>query len=171
MTERLKLALWGPLGLILVLFIVWSLISAYWYVCSIKGLCTFSLFSRSPDIGLVAVENSPIIKEEAPRVPLHTLPPLGIEDEVACTPYINETDIGGYGNNVLKAERFLNTFEQAAIREDGIHDAETAFAVARFQEHYRPLILTGSDVPSGVLDKKTIDTINMVICNAGGMPR
>lgn len=173
MNVRTKEALRGPLGIILALFVVWALISTYWYVCSIKKLCSASLFSRTPEVGLVAINNEPIIRAEPPKVALHRLPALGIEDEGQCAPYLSSeiTKATSYGEQVVKLERFLNTFEQANISEDGFYDESTAFAVAMFQEHYRPLILQNNGQPTGRVDSKTFETINMVVCNAGGMPK
>ena len=159
---------------VLVAILVWAGISTYWYVCGIKNFC--------PSTTPMVLDDEPRGEEVANRedeyVITHTNSQRGrrvvtetVTEEVTiqCPSYLNTYIRYGYNNDsqdVLKLEKFLNTYEEENLEENGIFDQEDENAVKRFQIKYRSIVMDpwGMDSPSGFVYTTTRNHINALEC-------
>ena len=142
------------------LFLIWSVISWYWYVCGVRGFC-FEF--NNPEVLLVAVSHTgrPFIETDQ------------LDTEKVCThKYMTELIGVNYRNSfseVKKLEHFLNVTQGEDLAEDGLFGLSDTRALQRFQWKYRDLILFPNNLiyPSGHIDPETLEHINTIACNAG----
>jgi len=142
------------------LFLIWSLISWYWYVCGIRGFC-FEF--NNPSVMLVAVSHTgrPFIETTY------------VDDGKICEKMYISGPIGvNYRNHfaeVKRLEHFLNITQSEDLAEDGLFGLSDTRALQRFQWKYRDVILFPNNLiyPSGRIDTHTLEYINSVACNAG----
>lgn len=147
-------------GAILVfsLFLIWSVVSWYWYTCGIRGFC-FDI--NAPTVLLVSVSHTgrPFIETEY------------FETNRQCSDYLVELIGLNYRNaphSVRKLEYFLNITQGEDLAEDGLFGLSDVRALQRFQWKYRDLILFPNNLiyPTGHVNKETLEHINTIACNA-----
>ena len=86
-----------------------------------------------------------------------------------CTPYLTKDIRPGGANDkqeVIKLEKFLNTYEGEKLIAGGVYDGTDQAAVKRFQEKYRKDILDPAGVrnPNGLVLAGTRAKINALYC-------
>ncbi len=88
-----------------------------------------------------------------------------------CNDYLTKDIRLGARNDkqeVIKLEKFLNTYEGEKLIAGGVYDGTDQAAVKRFQEKYRTAILDPAGVasPNGLVLKGTRKQINALYCKA-----
>lgn len=161
---------------VLPLFIIWSIASAYYYVCIIKSFCDMDARDDRSDIhqnrdiqmyrdddydlGRGAPTNIPVNDTEKinQQVPEVILPKVDIGPGAAvkpiCSVYLNsylKVDVINDKNEVVKLQDFLNKYEGENLSVDGNFDISTYESVKRFQNKYAQDVL----LPFGVNYKAT----------------
>jgi len=138
---------------ILVLFVIWSFISWYWYTCDIKGFCGAAMAERQAAQVILT-------EQEA--------------DERLCDPIIVDSLKLGWKNpeeQMKTLERFLNEEENEDLAVDGFFGRSDFAAVSRFQTKYNEDILEpyGRTSPTGFVHTETKDKINELYCASLGL--
>ncbi len=88
-----------------------------------------------------------------------------------CDDYLTKDIRPGARNDkqeVIKLEKFLNTYEGEKLIAGGVYDGTDQAAVKRFQEKYRKEILDPAGVtsPNGLVLKGTRKQVNALYCKA-----
>lgn len=133
------------IAIVLIAFVLWSLLSWFWYVCGIKNLCT---------VGNTSVEVAQVL---APIFPAEH----AAAAETACPPYITKDIAKGVRNDpveVRKLERLLNVLFAEALATDGLYGRNDIAAVKRYEARRFNQVVTG-DVRGA-----TRDAINADVC-------
>lgn len=183
-----------PIIIVLLLSCVWWYVSWYWYTCKIKGICLVEKVeihipqdknnvriqdtdtqstkdTQSED--LVSIPNEPTDTSEENIVP--DTVPEGQPQEQIVEPDICEDIITlpiwlGADNDteqVKRLEKFLNTFQDESLEENGIYETSDYEAVKRLQADYKKDILDpwGITTPTGYVWKTTIKKIHEIHCS------
>jgi len=145
--------------IVLALFLMWSVVSWYWYTCGVRGFCfEFNV----PNVMLVSVSHTGLPFIESNYIDV---------EKVCAHAYITELIGVNYRNSffeVKKLEHFLNVTQGEDLAEDGLFGISDIRALQRFQWKYRDLILFPNNLiyPSGHIDNATLAHINAIACNA-----
>jgi len=139
-----------------ILFLIWVIISSFWYVCGVKGFCQ----NEKKNENLIRnkkTEEPMIIKKTK------TTKKVTTEKIIECNTYLDtelkKNDIKN-SQEVQKLQIFLNDFEGENLDVDGVYGLTTVEAVKRFQEKNNERI----DIVSGYVGKQTRNEINSDYC-------
>ncbi len=159
--------------IVLSLFFLWLVISAFWYTCGIKGFCgekeaisslnqrqTESLYNESKTFGE---------RKESQRDLFRGGENKSKEFVLECDTYLKSYIVYGADNpasEVLKLQKFLNEHEGENLRLDAFYGIDDKKAVEKFQKKYGEYILEplGMKEASGKVLEYTKDYINALYC-------
>ena len=158
---------------ILGIFLIWIIISAFWYTCGLKGFCEDkNIVKVKKDIKVLVEEDEyKEYKEEDDNVFIKINDLQKGEEKIeiknfekrtiTCLTHINSTmEINSSKNinsEVKKLEIFFNSYFKKNLVVDGYFGLEEKEAVIEFQENKN----LDND---GVVGPKTLEVINAVYC-------
>jgi len=146
--------------LIGILFLIWIVISSFWYVCGIKGFCQNEKKEKKSDD--VVIEND-MVEEPTIIRNAKTTKKVITKKTIECDTYL-DTELKKNDTKpikeVKKLQNFLNDFEDENLGVDGFYGLATKKAVTRFQEKNSERI----DIASGYVGKQTRHEINSDYC-------
>ncbi len=159
-------------------FVIWAVISSFWYVCGVKGFCQDTSVEITPStISINENVDDSVAERPNDNVRVNTTPvttnqvteTVTREKVVQCDAYLDTYLRRGYSNSsddMRRLEDFLNTYEDEDLVVNGVFDSSDERAVERFQEKYRSEVLTpwGLSAPTGYVYRTTRDHINKLYC-------
>jgi len=157
---------------VVIVAVLWSALSWYWYVCGIKGFCEASLYSTNTSDEVQSRETDSV-NGNSSRSDRNTSTEGTVvsteELTIQCESYLDSYIRKGYNNveaDVVRLQTYLNTYENESLDVDGSFGTLDEEAVKRFQLKYRKAVMNpwGMTQPSGYVFKTTRDHINTLKC-------
>ena len=156
---------------VLGIFLVWIIISAFWYTCGLKGFCKNEVKVKDNSVKELVEEKNEVIFEEDYKniiIPKKNTPIKNTDNvvkfnkrKIKCLTHINSiiklNSNKNINSEVKKLENFFNNYFDKELVVDGYFGLEERDSVIEFQKN------KNLDV-DGVVGPKTLEVINAVYC-------